>query len=153
MSHHPSGNPLKLDRVVNVDPSRIEYPSESEIWIGCIYDTEPNYLATHDFTDVINVMGGNVYQLAHGISYTFYALNQPFGITLSGALAAVDKLDKLVNNRHNKIMIHCWSGIDRAPSIVWKFLIHYCGYQDQEALDSIKKARPQACPHPDWFKT
>ena len=152
MSHHPSNNPLKLDRVVGIEPSKIPCLSFGEVYIGCIYDTEPNYLTTHGFTDVINVMGGNVYQIAHGIGYTFYALNQPFGITLPSAHAAVDRLQH-VTQTYGKVLIHCWSGIDRAPSIVWKFLIHYCGYQDQEALDSIKKARPQACPHPDWFKT
>jgi dual specificity phosphatase 12 len=47
-----------------------------------------------------------------------------------------------------KILVHCHAGISRSPGIVCAYLMSI-GFSWDEALDIVRRARPQAYPHPN----
>jgi protein-tyrosine phosphatase len=52
--------------------------------------------------------------------------------------------------RKNKIVVHCYAGIDRAPTIVTCYLIKN-GMNKTDAWRLVKKKRPMACYHGSWI--
>ncbi len=48
--------------------------------------------------------------------------------------------------RNGKVLVHCLMGVSRSSTIVLCYL-HECGFSLREAMNLIKKKRPEAEPH------
>ncbi len=48
--------------------------------------------------------------------------------------------------RHGRVLVHCLMGVSRSSTIVLCYL-HECGFSLREAMNLIKKKRPEAQPH------
>lgn len=140
-------NPYRLSQSFGVNTTKII----DRLWIGNIYDSlNEELLNKLGINAVINLLGtGRVFPK---IVYTIIPLSQPFGTTLPDAEEAVKKIDELRNGAGLNVMVHCWEGVDRSPTVVWKYLTYWYGLDEKEAVDLIMSQRPIAKPHPSWFK-
>ena len=59
---------------------------------------------------------------------------------------AIDCIEEAVHNG-GRILVHCHAGISRSTSMVLAFFMHN-GFSWDEALEIVRRARPQAWPHP-----
>jgi hypothetical protein len=140
-------NPLKLE-TWNTPPSEII----KGLWVGSWYDVENTALLGNlNIQSIINVMGTFPTGMIVGVPYVIFPLNQPFGDTKPFAEQAASMISKFKSAGMNKVFIHCLSGIDRAPTVVWKFLVD-TGMSKDDALYILKEKRNIARPHPDWFR-
>lgn len=48
-----------------------------------------------------------------------------------------------------KILVHCHAGISRSTGIVCGYLMKKAGFSWDEALEIVRRGRPQAFPHPN----
>ncbi len=63
---------------------------------------------------------------------------------LSHLSEAVDFIHSRI--RQGKVLVHCLMGVSRSSTIVLCYL-HECGFSLREAMNLIKKKRPEAQPH------
>jgi len=68
-----------------------------------------------------------VYQIYHALSELTYLHNQ------------------------GKVLVHCNAGIDRAPFVVALWFHITKGYDFDTSYDFVKKKRPQAIQHWEWY--
>jgi hypothetical protein len=59
---------------------------------------------------------------------------------------AIDCIETALHNG-GRILVHCHAGISRSTSMVIAFFMHN-GFSWDEALEIVRKGRPQAWPHP-----
>jgi atypical dual specificity phosphatase len=57
---------------------------------------------------------------------------------------AVDFIHSRIRN--GKVLVHCLMGVSRSSTVVLCYL-HECGFSLREAMNLIKKKRPEAQPH------
>lgn len=50
-----------------------------------------------------------------------------------------------------QVLVHCDAGVKRGPTIA-AFLLMWSGWEEQAALEAVKRARPVACPSPVILK-
>jgi hypothetical protein len=63
-------------------------------------------------------------------------------------LQSLDRLHRIIATDQGKVLVHCHAGMNRAPTIVWLYLIA-CGTDPEEAARMIADGSPSAVPgHP-----
>lgn len=64
-------------------------------------------------------------------------------------------INEFKSNREQdkRILIHCYQGISRAPTVCAAYMIKYYGFSLEESLHIIQKHRPQASPNYHFMKT
>lgn len=143
---HPEDNPLRIMNTFNIPPSEI-IPG---LWIGNFYDSENEELIRNLNIGIVINLTGTVRKIFLGIIHLVVLVDQPFHLTRDSAIQAVDSIGRRYTGTGT--MVHCLGGVDRAPTIVQKHLVKYYGWTPQQAEETIKKARPQALPHWDWWE-
>lgn len=142
--NRPPGNPLQLESY-DVEPTKI--PSW-DLYIGNYYDVnDPELIKELGIKSIINVAGVVPQTISIGVNYCLYPLSQPFGDTKILALQAVESIKQLL--KLGPVLVHCWTGKDRAPTVVWRFLSHYMDGNKVEEI--IKTLRPISIIHRSWF--
>jgi protein-tyrosine phosphatase len=76
-------------------------------------------------------------------------IDQPFNNSKPTALEAIEFIALIRKKRD--LVVHCLGGVDRAPTVVQKYLVDYHGMSEDNAAKLIKSKRPQALPHWDWW--
>lgn len=78
--------------------------------------------------------------------FDYYKVNIDDGqaMDFSNLTKAVDFIHSRINR--GKVLVHCLMGISRSSTIVLCYL-HECGFSLREAMNLIKKKRPDAQPH------
>jgi atypical dual specificity phosphatase len=78
--------------------------------------------------------------------FDYYKVNIDDGqaMDFSHLTDAVDYIHSRI--RQGKVLVHCLMGISRSSTIVLCYL-HECGFSLREALNLIKRKRPDAQPH------
>ncbi len=78
--------------------------------------------------------------------FDYYKVNIDDGqaMDLSHIGDAVDFIHSRI--RHGKVLVHCLMGISRSSTILLCYL-HECGFSLRNAMNLIKKKRPDAQPH------
>ena len=159
-SAHPAGNPLNL-RSWNRPPSKVA----DRLWIGNLYDSFNHVLMTKlRIGAVVNVMGSMfnlgivqgldpqpVCCVPEGIGYACFKTLQPFGQTIGQAKAAIEAIKFYKDQIGVNVLVHCGEGIDRAPTIVCKYMVETQNITWEVAEKMIKDARPIAVPHQSWW--
>jgi hypothetical protein len=157
-SAHPMGNPLNL-RSWGHPPTKIA----DKLWIGGLYDAFNHVLlAKLRIGAVINVMGSMfnlgivqgmdavpVCSVPEGIGYACFKTLQPFGQTITQAKAAIQAIKFYRDNIGVNVFVHCGEGIDRGPTIVWKYLVE--SGTSPDAAEGMIKARSIVVVHKDWW--
>lgn len=144
---HPEDNPLRIMNTFNCPPSEV-LPG---LWIGNFYDSENEELIRNLGIGTIINLTGSIRKLYLGIVHLVVLVDQPFQTTIHSAQKAVSFIhDRIMED--DPVMVHCLGGVDRAPTVVYKYLVDYWGDKPEEAVERIKKVRPQALPHPDWWE-
>ena len=143
-------NPLGL-RTFGVPPSKIT----NFLWLGNLYDAMDERFVVDNIDEVILVGGWHPPQMFPGIAYVHYPLPQPFGKMLPRAESVVERL-KTNHKRHTATLLVCAEGIDRGPTLALKFLkenglVPNRPTSWKQAVALIKKHRPIAVPHRDWW--
>jgi atypical dual specificity phosphatase len=79
-------------------------------------------------------------------SFDYYKVNIDDGqaMDFSHLTDAVDFIHSRIRN--GRVLVHCLMGISRSSTIVLCYL-HECGFSLREALNLIKRKRPDAQPH------
>ena len=82
-----------------------------------------------------------------GVKYCHIKLNDLPSFKI---LPHLEKATSFINQAHINngiILVHCQLGISRSTSCVIAYMIKYMGYTAMDALDFIKKKRPQVMPN------
>lgn len=61
--------------------------------------------------------------------------------------AAADQIDTWLTGG-KRVLIHCTAGVSRSVTAVVWYLVRYQGYSWDRALETVRRARPQANPNP-----
>ncbi|HYV51868.1 MAG TPA: dual specificity protein phosphatase [Candidatus Eisenbacteria bacterium] len=142
---HPKDNPLNIVNTFNCPPSEI-IPG---LWIGNFYDSENEALIRNLEIGAIVNLTGSIRKLYVGIVHLVVLIDQPFNNSKPAALEAIEFIALIRKKRD--VMVHCLGGVDRAPTVVQKYLVDYHGMSEDNAAKLIKSKRPQALPHWDWW--
>ena len=142
---HPADNPLNL-RSHGQPPSKIT----DFLWIGNAYDALDERFVVDNIHEVVLVGGWHPPLMFPGVAYVHYPLPQPFGIMRPRAQTVIERLE-FNETRDIPTLLVCWEGIDRAPTLALKFLKDCFSMSWARAETKIKKKRPVAVPHRDWW--
>jgi protein-tyrosine phosphatase len=109
-----------------------------------LYEQE---LLKREVSAVFNV-ASEIYGRYKKIRYYKY----PFSECLRDKKTLEELLKKIRSElkRKRKIVVHCYAGIDRSPTIVTCYLIMN-GMEKADAWRLVKKKRPMACYHGSWI--
>jgi atypical dual specificity phosphatase len=102
-------------------------------------------LSEYGITAVLNVAKEANYDT--DVTYLDYykvAIDDGQAMDFSHLTEAVDFIHSRIRN--GKVMVHCLMGVSRSSTIILCYL-HECGFSLREAMDLIKKKRPEAQPH------
>jgi atypical dual specificity phosphatase len=80
----------------------------------------------------------------HYFDYYKVSIDDGQAMDLSHLSEAVDFIHSRIRN--GKVLVHCLMGVSRSSTIVLCYL-HECGFSLREAMNLIKKKRPEAQPH------
>lgn len=61
-------------------------------------------------------------------------------------------LRRVLKNRKNTCLVHCWKGSSRSATVIMAYLIKYENLTFHEAYDQVKELRPIAEPNPAFVK-
>lgn len=128
------------------------------VWVGNFYDVHMTpMLQELRIQCVINVMGVVPNSIIVGIPYILYPLPQPQNgekfdeMSMANAFNIGYAIEKLRAAGYTSVFVHCLSGIDRGPTIVWKYMVDKLKWKEDDARNHIKKLRPISNIHSDWF--
>lgn len=106
--------------------------------------TDYHYLKENNFTHIINCAGGsNTFSPVYFEDFSYLTLHMRDDC----ACDIEEKVEQFVAfmrencNDRNKILIHCWEGISRAPAILCAYLMWKNKIGFREALGMIKEKR------------
>ena len=68
---------------------------------------------------------------------------------ISKCLGAVSLLGKILQDKHNKVYVHCSAGMYRSPQIVVLYLALLENYRLADAMKMVKEKHSFARPDPD----
>lgn len=124
------------------------------VWLGAMQDAEDAAFIKKNIDSIINVSESLYDTVISGRRYIHYPLRcfefHRDATEWKMAHAAVRGLHE-EHKAGRRILIHCWAGIDRSPTILTRFLAQKYHISDYLAAQMIKKARPVAQPHLDWW--
>jgi len=96
-------------------------------------------------TAILNVAKEAQYEPdANYFDYYKVSIDDGQAMDFSHLTEAVDFIHSRIRN--GKVMVHCLMGVSRSSTIVLCYL-HECGFSLREAMNLIKKKRPEAQPH------
>ena len=146
-------NPLKL-RSFGEPPTKV---TNTNVWIGNFYDAHNTGLLQElRIQVVINLLGMMPNSLIVGIPYILYPLPQPNGVrfddlSMANAMNVGFAIEKLKKAGYPSVFIHCLEGIDRGPTVVWKYMTEVQKVDPQVARAQITTKRPISVIHEEWF--
>jgi len=143
---HPKDNLLNIVNTFNCPPSEI-IPG---LWIGNYYDSENEDLIRNLEIGAIVNLTGSIRKLFVGVVHLVLLIDQPFNNSKPAALDAVEFIADMIKKRD--VLVHCLGGVDRSPTVVQKYLVEYRSMSEDDAGRLIKRKRPQALPHWDWWE-
>lgn len=148
---------LKIQIPLQSNPSPQQGKSQNEIDCTHIIDniyisnyktsTNYNYLKNNNFSYIINCAGGSqnfTPVIFEGFKYLTINLRDNNESNIQeGANLIVDFIEKIPKKDHlnNKILIHCFEGISRAPALVIAYLIKKKGIMFEKAFELVKEKR------------
>ncbi len=129
--------------------------------VGELSDIEPENLKAHKIDAILNVMIENRYNVSELPICRSGYFNAPVGLFDPDVHLAKFQVECnyasnilciLMKRGYRRILVHCVAGMDRSPFIVAIRLVRdgICkSYMD--AFELIKKARPIALEHSEWW--
>lgn len=129
--------------------------------IGELSDIEPEIIEAHKIDAILNLMVHENYSCYDLVIHRSGYCHAPVGVTnpddnlakfQTECNYAVNSLQVLSERGYKRILVHCVAGMDRSPFVVAIRLVRdgFCeSYTDAFAL--IKKARPFALEHSEWW--
>lgn len=147
-------DPLKLASF-GEPPTKL---TSNGVWVGNFYDAHTTpMLQELRIQAVINVMGVMPNSIIVGIPYILYPLPQPPAgekfddMSKANALNVGYAIEKLRAAGYTSVFVHCLSGIDRGPTVIAKYMIDKLKISEEDVRSQIKRLRPIANLHLDWF--
>lgn len=101
---------------------------------------------------IIDDVGEPLMLMQMGVEYYKIPVGRHQGVEpIKLELKIATQMLKLLVERHNKVLVHCTAGIDRAPFVVSQYLVDQGIAQTiAEAYSIIKKCRPLIIEHYEW---
>jgi protein-tyrosine phosphatase len=65
--------------------------------------------------------------------------------------SATEQLEKMLSEDYQNILVHCESGIDRAPFVVTQYIAKQKNLPYAKAFNIVKYYRPSIMFHPEWI--
>jgi protein-tyrosine phosphatase len=124
----------------------------SRLFLGSLADAE--WLAKyslHQIRTVITLCEERVIQRAPDIRYLQFPVRdgQPIPIALLSAI--LEAIYQAV--AEGAVLVHCHSGISRAPALVAAFLDQTGSVRFEEAIRFLRKLRPEIAPSPNLIRS
>jgi predicted protein tyrosine phosphatase len=114
---------------------------------GCNFSLDYDFLVKNKFTHIVNCAAGSQRFKSPfycEFSYLLLDIKDESGVEIFDYIQSV--IEFLQNagddNRQRKILIHCFEGISRAPTILISYLIWKYSMDTESALKLVKEKRP-----------
>ncbi|KAJ7275524.1 protein-tyrosine phosphatase-like protein, partial [Mycena haematopus] len=130
------------------DSASLVFPG---IYLGpCSAASSASFLTTNSITHVLSI-GATPKQQVPGITYHHIPLKDTSSMSITPACAEARRIiDAALRSKHGdasgKILVHCWAGISRSPSVLTAYLMRRHKMPLKTALGRIVRARPQVSP-------
>lgn len=116
----------------------------------CIVANNEHLLRHHNINAVLNVCNQQDELQLDGVSFTHYPMNDDATTTEEQLFYAVKTLDLLMNEGHERVLVHCLAGVSRSAMVVILHLAWRNNLNFSDALKRVKKERPEVNPNA-WF--
>ncbi|KAH9981017.1 protein-tyrosine phosphatase-like protein [Lactifluus volemus] len=93
--------------------------------------------------------------IVDGVIYHRLSLNDSVSASISKVIdAAFEIIDEAIASKNGtgKILVHCYAGISRSPTVVAAYLMKRKGMSLKAALGHIIRVRPQISPNPGFLQ-
>jgi hypothetical protein len=141
--------PRKSVTIEGDEPSQIV----KGFWIAGLDAVEDLAFIEKNVDTIVNVSGELPNVVAWGRRYIHYPLGFSFNKDRTCWNEALKAVKALHEERRGgkRILLNCFAGIDRSPTIGAKFLAEDMKISLLDAAALIQKARPVAFPHLSWW--
>ena len=117
------------------------------IFIGNYYSAEMlDYGNRNSITHVLNCTP-HYHKGLKDLTVNQINIDDGFEIPAESVLFGIRMISEAVRSG-GRILVHCHAGISRSPSMVAAYLM-YNGFSWDEAVDFIRRRRPEIFPHPN----
>lgn len=118
---------------------------EHPVWIGHHYDAMDQKFLKENITFIVSLaefvpMGWT--------KHLFWPMRQPHP---PEDFVKVARLIEDLVSSGERVLVHCFGGVDRSATAVMVWLVNHRGTSPAEAVELIKTSRPVANPHREWM--
>lgn len=116
------------------------------VWVGSSADSrDAEFVRSHNIGLIVNCSKTIPFSFPHVLGYRVAVdddpkHNQAFLRYIPTAVSSIDKC--LASGK--SVLIHCYAGIQRSCAIAAAFIMFKLGLDEQQAMDSVKRAKPEA---------
>ena len=126
----------------DIPPSRV---GSHDVWIGNHYDAMDGEFLKRNISFIISLAE---FVPIGWTKHLFWPIRQ--GPHPEDFLRVAQIIEDLLAHGE-KVLVHCFAGIDRSPTAVMAWLVQHRKIPVEQAIEEIKKSRPVANPHLEWM--
>lgn len=124
-----------------------------QLYVGSIQAAESiHHLKDTGITHIIQAMGGMDPMYPKDFTYKVLNIRDSPTENIERYFENVVQWISQAMDKGGKILVHCWSGVSRSPSIIIAFLMYKLALTLDSAVLTVRKARGVIYPNPGFKK-